>query len=131
MDWQNTLESFHFFPLCQCEFCLCICVRSFVDELFCERKKERKNVVRGYYSLSRGFNEQHTFNMSRRKMSWKVFILMLESMQQQQPFKKIYAIHFGVQEHLVFHGNRVNRKLNVFEASCISVVQFTIHKNNS
>lgn len=37
--------------------------------------------------------------------------------------KRICAIRFGVQEHLVFHGNRVNRKLNFFfEASCISIV---------
>lgn len=62
---------------------------------------------------TRGSNEQHTFNMSRGKMSWKVFILVRVCVQQQQPFKeRICAIRFGVQEHLVLHGNRVNRKLN-------------------
>lgn len=71
--------------------------------------------------LSRGSNEQHTFNMSRRKMSWKVFILMrvCKYVQQYVPFGLVCR----VQEHLVFHGNRVNRKLNIFfEASCISIV---------
>lgn len=128
MEWMaSTLKSFHFCPYVNVNF---VCVRSFVDGLLC--KEGRKSGSMLLYCIIYYLGDpMNTFNMSRRKMSWKDFFFMLAckcvsicSSNQQQAaaaFRKM-CHSSGVQEHLVFHGNRVNRKLNISMRRAFSVV---------
>lgn len=120
MEWDRFASS----P-CVNASCVCACVQSFVKMDYCAQKK--KNVVRCYLAFYLGDPMNKAPSMCReercrgRSLFKCVFVCAAAAAAFQN---KMCAIRFSVQEHLVFYGNRVNRKLNIFflEASCISIV---------